>query len=102
MSVIEALEQNMIEAREVAAQVNKLLTVLSTAVRDMADTLDKISDPRKRDHQEPDDYTKLGCVMNMATEALERNKDVVTAVRKTVVSVDQLHEAVIVIKQEIL
>lgn len=33
--------------------------------------LEKIADPRKRDHTEPDEYTQLGCVMNMANEALE-------------------------------
>ena len=32
-------------------------------------TMDKIEDPRKRDHKEPDVYTQLGCVMNMAMEA---------------------------------
>lgn len=35
----------------------------------LRETTDKIEDPRKRDHQEPDDYTRLGCVMNMASEA---------------------------------
>ncbi len=33
--------------------------------------LGKIADPRKRDHQEPDAYTQLGCVMNMADETLK-------------------------------
>lgn len=32
--------------------------------------LEKIADPRKRDHKEPDSYTQLGCVMHMAEEAL--------------------------------
>jgi hypothetical protein len=32
--------------------------------------LEKIADPRKRDHKEPDAYTELGCVMNIANEAL--------------------------------
>ena len=32
--------------------------------------LEKIADPRKRDHQEPDKYTEVGCLMNMASEAL--------------------------------
>lgn len=32
--------------------------------------LEKIADPRKRDHQEPDAYTALGCVMNIASQAL--------------------------------
>lgn len=33
--------------------------------------LEKIADPRKRDHTEPDAYTELGCVMNIADEALK-------------------------------
>ncbi len=32
--------------------------------------LGKIADPRLRDHREPDAYTELGCVMNIASEAL--------------------------------
>lgn len=35
-------------------------------------TLEKIADPRKRDHKEPDAYTQLGCVMHMADETLEK------------------------------
>ena len=35
------------------------------------EALEKIADPRKRDHQEPDAYTQLGCVMNIADEALK-------------------------------
>lgn len=33
--------------------------------------LEKIADPRLRDHKEPDTYTELCCVMNIAAEALE-------------------------------
>ena len=43
------------------------------AVREQARlraALEKISDPRKRDHTEPDAYTQLGCVMHIAQEAL--------------------------------
>lgn len=34
----------------------------------------KISDPRKRDHKEPDPYTELGCIMNMADTALKEDE----------------------------
>lgn len=34
--------------------------------------VEKIADPRKRDHAEPDAYTQLGCVMNMANELLAK------------------------------
>jgi hypothetical protein len=33
--------------------------------------LEKIADPRLRDHKEPDAYTELCCVMHIAAEALE-------------------------------
>lgn len=36
-------------------------------------TLEKIADPRKRSHREPDAYTQLGCVMQMAQDALDQN-----------------------------
>ena len=35
------------------------------------EALDKIRDPRKR-HAEPDKYTELGCVMNIADEFLAK------------------------------
>ncbi len=41
---------------------------------DAQTTLEKISDRRLWDHQEPDDYVQLGCVMNMAHECLQRIK----------------------------
>lgn len=36
------------------------------------EALEKIADPRKRDHKEPDAYTTLGCVMHIADQALEK------------------------------
>ncbi len=40
-------------------------------VQTLLDALDKIRDPRKRDHREPDSYTELGCVMNIADQAIK-------------------------------
>ncbi len=37
------------------------------------EALEKIADPRKR-HSEPDKYTELGCVMNIANEVLAQIK----------------------------
>lgn len=34
------------------------------------DALGKVSDPRKRDHKEPDDYTEKCCLMHIANEAV--------------------------------
>lgn len=49
-----------------ASAVEALAPLLSEA----CEALEKIEDPRKRDHQEPDKYTEVGCMMNMAGEAL--------------------------------
>lgn len=40
--------------------------------RVLREALEKIADPRKRDHKEPDAYTTLGCVMNIAEDTLEK------------------------------
>lgn len=37
---------------------------------ELREALERIADPRKRGHREPDAYTELGCVMNIASEAL--------------------------------
>lgn len=36
----------------------------------MYQALDKIRDPSKR-HKEPDKYTEVGCIMNIADEAIQ-------------------------------
>lgn len=51
-------------------QIEELEEKLSKAV----EALEKIADPRKRDHKEPDAYTTLGCVMHIADEALSKIK----------------------------
>lgn len=50
------------------------LQILVSKIKLYEDTLEKIADPRKRDHKEPDTYTQLGCVMHMAQEALDAGK----------------------------
>ena len=44
--------------------------VLDATTERLREALEKIADPRKRDHHEPDAYTQLGCVMHIASEAL--------------------------------
>lgn len=39
------------------------------------EALEKIEDPRKRDHKEPDKYTECACLMNIASEALAKIGD---------------------------
>lgn len=52
---------------DASAMVNEVLMAkLVTALT----ALDKIRDPRKR-HKEPDKYTELGCVMNIADIAYQ-------------------------------
>lgn len=50
------------------------LQIMVSKIKLYEDTLEKIADPRKRDHKEPDTYTQLGCVMHMAQEALDAGK----------------------------
>lgn len=42
-------------------------------VHKLTEALEQIADPRLRDHTEPDAYTTLGCVMNIASEALKED-----------------------------
>lgn len=44
----------------------------------LREALEKIADPRKRDHKEPDAYTTLGCVMRIAQEAIAGPVDIST------------------------
>jgi hypothetical protein len=51
-------------------QLRRQLRTLREAVGPLVEAVEKIADPRKRDHREPDTYTELGCVMNIADQAL--------------------------------
>jgi hypothetical protein len=51
-------------------------STLRQKVKLYEDALEKISDPRKRDHREPDTYTTLGCVMHIAQEALDQGRKI--------------------------
>lgn len=51
------------------------IPALIMEVARLRSVLEKIADPRKRDHQEPDKYTELACVMHMANEALKGSSD---------------------------
>lgn len=74
---IDSLKQQLAEAQRdehsACRRANRLAEQLlaSEAHRaKLAEALEKIADPRKRDHKEPDAYTTLGCVMNIADVAL--------------------------------
>lgn len=47
---------------------------LRARVQWLMEALEKIADPRKRDHMEPDKYTEIGCVMHIANEALKETQ----------------------------
>jgi hypothetical protein len=55
--------------------MEQIHVVESSAVQDLLDALEKIADPRKRDHKEPDAYTELGCVMHIAETALTKFRE---------------------------
>lgn len=46
---------------------------LQDRIEKLREGLDQISDPRKRDHTEPNDYTNVGCIMYIATVTLEQD-----------------------------
>lgn len=54
-----------------AARAMNAVPLLIDEIKLMRQALEKIADPRKRDHAESDAYTQLGCVMNIASEALK-------------------------------
>lgn len=45
--------------------------MLAKECNGLREALEKIADPRKRHHSEPDKYTELGCVMQIAQDALD-------------------------------
>lgn len=55
---------------EFITQAANNATKFTQALKVAVEALEKIEDPRKRDHQEPDKYTEVGCMMNMASEVL--------------------------------
>lgn len=63
-------------ANHIAAFNPEVARRLVVGLQDCVKTLNKIEDPRKRDHKEPDEYTAHGCAMNIARECLERLGDI--------------------------
>lgn len=65
------IEEKLVKKAPTDKGMDLTITVFDQMRADLdkaLETLDKIRDPRKR-HSEPDKYTELGCVMNMAEEA---------------------------------
>jgi dynactin complex subunit len=71
-SQFEKLNQQLSHAhsQRYTELMNKHEGVMAENAR-LRSALEKIADPRKRDHREPDAYTELGCVMHIAEQALE-------------------------------
>jgi hypothetical protein len=65
-------KEKLTEQGALYAKAKKLEKDLMLQREVLVEALKKIADPRLRDHTEPDAYTELGCVMNMAEEALEK------------------------------
>lgn len=53
------------------SEVSKRMQGLTLKLERAKAWLEKIADPRKRDHREPDKYTEVGCMIYMAEEALK-------------------------------
>lgn len=77
-SATEPYEREL--AREIATMDQALIDAdaryfdLNERMLKAVAALEKIADPRKRDHKEPDAYTTLGCVMHIAEECLAEIK----------------------------
>lgn len=70
-----AIEIMAVEDHERILKIkDKVIINLRGRVAAMHNTLEKIEDPRKRDHREPDKYTEVGCMMHMATTAIEADR----------------------------
>lgn len=55
------------KAKQIADNlIASLDTIEGPIVTALVEALEKIADPRKRDHREPDAATELGCVMHIA------------------------------------
>ena len=57
-------------ANERAGEISTAYKTLKKIVIRYREALERIADPRLR-HREPDAYTELGCVMNIADQALK-------------------------------
>lgn len=66
----EMLRSLHLEAVQIRTQRQMELHAQDKELTKLRDALQKIADPRLR-HHEPDKYTELGCVMNIANEALK-------------------------------
>ncbi len=76
---VKELELELSDAIKAGTPYWKERDLMNSYVVDNArlrEALEKIADPRKRDHKEPDAYTELGCVMNIASEALRDTQQI--------------------------
>lgn len=69
---ITAHEKSYLGALVKIKDLEDELTLAKKREEILREALLKISDPRKRDHKEPDDYTEKCCLMSIAFEALKK------------------------------
>lgn len=62
-------------AEFISAANPETVKTLIDCLENMRECLDKINDPTKRDHTEPDAYTTIGCLMSMAHDSLNFIKE---------------------------
>ena len=73
-NLIETLKVHAADRRDLFRGFCKKQRELKDMLEVSIEALENIADPRKRDHNEPDAYTTLGCVMNIADGALTKLK----------------------------
>jgi hypothetical protein len=74
MGEAEGIKRREMRVKGVLISAIKGVKILEAEHALMKEALEKIADPRKR-HKEPDKYTELGCVMNIADVALQGVKN---------------------------
>lgn len=70
MNRIKEIEYELKEHGDLADVSASDTKYLLEQLQKCREALAKVSDPRKRDHREPDTYTELGCVMHIAEQCL--------------------------------
>lgn len=65
-------EKNSLENAKFIAHARTDIPKLIEYLKIATEALEKLADPRKRDHTEPDKYTEVGCMINIAQEALDK------------------------------
>ena len=64
------------EKSDIIQQLRQRNKTLEAAYNKLKKACEKVVDPRKIGHSEPDNYTRLGCLANIANEALKESQEI--------------------------